>query len=304
VRDCEGEAEGLGLCVEVRELVVLAVPQADSVGVLELVVEADMEPDTVLLLEEVEEAVKEAVLVGDSEGAPEAVELKEALARAEEESEGEAETLGVTLPEPLAEAEGASLAVALGVALPVLDSLRLGRLECVMVTDPVKVTPVGKAVMLTVGVPRCGEAVTVMLTLGELEGDTDTEPLVLGVLELVVEAVMVPEARTVPERRGVPLPQGLEVCVLVAGWLRVCVALTVGVLELEALPVMVTEAVAVLLACALAVKDSVSVEEAEDVRVVTGEGVGGALRVRVPVTEGEPLLRLAVGERLPVRVAV
>jgi hypothetical protein len=102
----------------------------------------------------------------------------------------------------------------------------------------------------------------------------------------------------------VPLPQGLEVCVLVAGWLRVCVALTVGVLELEALPVMVTEAVAVLLACALAVKDSVSVEEAEDVRVVTGEGVGGALRVRVPLTDGEPLLRLPVGDRLPLTVGV
>ena len=192
----------------------------------------------------------------------------------------------------------------LGVALPLAESVRLGRLECVCVADTVKVTPVGKAVMLTVGVPGWGVEVTVMVTLGELEGDTDTEALTLGVLEVVVEAVMVPEMRAVPERRGVPLPQGLEVCVLVAGWLRVCVALTVGVLELEALPVMVTEAVAVLLARALAVKDSVSVEEAEDVRVLTGEGVGGALRVRVPLTDGEPLLRLPVGDWLPLTVGV
>jgi hypothetical protein len=40
------------------------------------------------------------------------------------------------------------------------------------------------------------------------------------------------------------------------------------------------------------------------VEVMAEVGVGGALRVRVPDTEGEPLLRLAVGERLPVRVAV
>ena len=108
--------------------------------------------------------------MGDSEGAPEAEALMEALARAEEESEGEAETLGVTLPEPLAEAEGATLAVALGVALPKLDSLRLARVECDCVADPVKVTSVGKAVMLTVGKPGCGEAVTVKLTLGRVGG--------------------------------------------------------------------------------------------------------------------------------------
>jgi len=220
------------------------------------------------------------------------------------DTEGEGEALGVTLPEPLTVPVGASLTVPLGVALPVAESERLGRLECVCVADTVKVTPVGKAVMLTVGVPGWGVEVTVMVTLGELEGDTDTEALTLGVLEVVVEAVMVPEMRAVPERPGVPLPQGLEVCVLVGGWLRVCVALPLGVLELEALPVMVTEAVAVLLACALAVKDSVSVEEAEDVRVVTGEGVGGALRERVPLMDGEPLSRLPVGDRLPLTVGV
>ena len=40
------------------------------------------------------------------------------------------------------------------------------------------------------------------------------------------------------------------------------------------------------------------------VRDATGEGVGGALRVRVPLMEGEPLSRLPVGDRLPVREAV
>ena len=94
--------------------------------------------------------------MGDSEGAPEAEALMEALTRAEEE--------------PLAEAEGATLAVALGVALPKLDSLRLARVECDCVADPVKVTSVGKAVMLTVGKPGCGEAVTVKLTLGRVGG--------------------------------------------------------------------------------------------------------------------------------------
>ena len=57
VRDREGEALALALRVDVLEQVVLAVPQADSVGVLEVVEEADVEPDTVLLLEEVKDAV-------------------------------------------------------------------------------------------------------------------------------------------------------------------------------------------------------------------------------------------------------
>ena len=37
---------------------------------------------------------------------------------------------------------------------------------------------------------------------------------------------------------------------------------------------------------------------------VMEEGVGGASRVRVPLMEGEPLSRLPVGDRLPVREAV
>ena len=69
----------------------------------------------------------------------------------------------------------------------------------------------------------------------------------------MVEAVTVPEARTVAVRPGVPLPQGEEEGVLLGGWLRVCVTLTLGVLVLEALPVVVTEEVEVLLAAALAV---------------------------------------------------
>ena len=44
--------------------------------------------------------------------------------------------------------------------------------------------------------------------------------------------------------------------------------------------------------------------DTEAVKDLMGEGVGGALRVRVPEMEGEPLSRLAVGERLPVREAV
>ena len=107
--------------------------------------------------------------------------------------------------------------------------------------------------MLTVGVPGMGVLVTVMVILGVLEGEMDTEPLVLGVLELVVEAVTVPEMRAVAERRGVPVPQGEEDCVLVGGWVRVCVTLALGVLVLEALPVMVVEPVALLLTRALPV---------------------------------------------------
>jgi hypothetical protein len=103
-------------------------------------------------------------------------------------------------------------------------------------------------------VPGAPVADTEVVRLGEFEGDTDTEPLVLGVLEVVVEAVMVPEGRGVAVLRpGVPLPQGEADCVLLGGWLRVCVTLTLGVLVLEALPVVVTEAVDVLLAAALAV---------------------------------------------------
>ena len=146
-----------------------------------------------------------------------------------------------------------SVPVALGEVLVDTVSLREGRVEKDCVADTVKVTPVGKAVMLTVGVPGMGVLVTVMVILGVLEGEMDTEPLVLEVLELVVEAVTVPEMRAVAERRGVPVPQGEEDCVLVGGWVRVCVTLALGVLVLEALPVMVVEPVALLLTRALPV---------------------------------------------------
>jgi hypothetical protein len=171
VRDWEGEALAETQPVGLRVLVVLAVPQADSVGVLEVVEEADWEPDRVLVREEVVEEEKEAVLVGDCEGEPEALALKEAVAGDVGETEGEADTLGVTLAEPVPLPLDSSVPVALGEVLADTVSLREGRVEKVCVTDTVKVTPVGKAVMLTVGVPGMGVLVTVMVILGVLEGE-------------------------------------------------------------------------------------------------------------------------------------
>jgi hypothetical protein len=288
--------------VAVLVAVLVADPQPDREGVFELVVEAVWLADTVLVFEPVVVELPDTVLVGDTEGEGEALLGNEGVAWLVEDTEGE----GLALALAKGEAE------VLPVAAPELETLgepvtgpvavAEERPEKVRVTLTVKVTPVGKVDWDTVGVPpRGAEAVIVGETRGVWELEEDRETVPVGVFVLVEEeecegarmagAVPCPPAPTI-----VPVTVTLELWDLLGGLVRVLVTDTVDVLEEEALPVIVVDMEADLLACAEAVTAAVLVRMAVGDTEVVEEGVAGAFRVTVPVmvTEGLSLLALAV----------
>lgn len=129
----------------------------------------------------------------------------------------------------------------------------------VVVTDPdfedllvsvidaltVMVTPVGKVVDDTEPVPRI-DVVTVLDRTGDLEDDTETEPVRLDVFDCVVEAVTVCVDLTEAEFFIEEDPQGLPDMVFDIAADLVCVTETVDVLDAEVDAVVVVEPVVVL----------------------------------------------------------
>lgn len=138
--------------VLVRELVVLAEGQAETVGVLDSVEDADMDP---VAVEDLDGVVEDVVLWvdvvdmdGDAEGDSAAVVVGSSV------TDGRADRETVSVGLAAEDAEGLALSLKLRVAAlegeP--DSVGLDRPEKVRVGLTVIVTPVGKVLWDTVGV--------------------------------------------------------------------------------------------------------------------------------------------------------
>jgi hypothetical protein len=197
--------------------------------------------DAVGVLESLTVEVVERVAESDADALPVAVGHSVAL------TVSHPLVLGLALPEP--ETDGLPLSLKLVVA-PV-ESVTLGLLDArperVIVTLTVWVTPVGKVVDETVGLPP-PLPVTVKVSLGLTELLTLTDPDTVDVLDMVVEAVTV----AVFFRDAVgPIENvvvGVPVWVLEGGGVLVKLAEVVDVLDWLEEPVIVPDPVALLLA--------------------------------------------------------